>query len=160
MSRRKRYIENLTAEQKQELEQGYKYGSSHDFRIRCYSILLSNQGKSIPEIRELLQVTNQSIYAWFNRWESAGIEGLKIRSGRGRKRKLDIDNAAHQEVVKQALKKENRSAKQLRQEIESQLGQPISDSTMRNFLKDLVSDTDASDSASNPSRTQGRWVKK
>jgi transposase len=160
MSRRKRYIENLTAEQKQELQQGYKYGSSHDFRLRCYSILLSNQGKSIPEIRDLFQVSLQSIYSWFNRWESDGIEGLKIRPGRGRKRKLDIDNTEHQKVVKQALKKENRSAKQLRQEIESQLGESISDSTMRNFLKDLVIDTEDFASASNPSRTHSRWLKK
>lgn len=160
MSRKKRYIENLTAEQEQELEQGYKYGSSHDFRQRCYSILLSAQGKSVPEIKALLKVTHQSIYSWFNRWESQGIQGLKIRSGRGRKRKLDIDNTDHQQVVKQALKKENRSAKQLRQAIESKLGQSISDSTMRNFLKDLVTDTAASDSVLSPSRTQGRWLKK
>ena len=160
MSRRKRYIENLTADQTAELEQGYKYGSTHDFRLRCHSILLSHQGKSVPELMDSLGVSYQSLYKWFNRWEAEGIQGLKIRPGRGRKRKLDIDNTEHQQVVKVALKKENRSAKQLRQEIESKLGQPISDSTMRNFLKDLVTDTDASGSASNRSRTQGRWVKK
>lgn len=160
MSRRKRYIENLTSDQELELQEGYRHGTSHDFRLRCHCILLSYQGKSVPELMDLLQVSYQSVYKWFNRWEAEGITGLKIRPGRGRKRKLDIDNTEHQQVVKAALKKENRSAKQLRQEIESKIGQPISDSTMRNFLKDLVTDTDASDSASNRSRTQGRWVKK
>lgn len=160
MSRKKRYIESLTAEQEEELLRGYRNGSSHDFRIRCQSILLSSQGKSIPEIRELFQVSNQSIYSWFNRWESEGILGLKIRPGRGRKPKLDISNTDHVQAVKTALKRENRSAKQLRAELESYLGQNLSDSTLRNFLKDLTTDIDASDSALSPNRTQGRWVKK
>ena len=160
MSRKKRYIENLTADQEQELKIGYKYGSSHDFRIRCQSILLSTQGKSVSELRDLLQVSVQSIYSWFNRWESEGISGLKIRPGRGRKRKLDIDNTDHRQAVKSALKRENRSAKQIRANLESKLGESLSDSTLRNFLKDLTTDIDASDSALNRNRTQGRWMKK
>ena len=160
MSRRKRYIESLTIEQKEELEQGYKKGATHDFRLRCQSILLSYRGKSVPELQELLGVTYQSLYAWFNRWESEGIEGLKIRPGRGRKPKLSIENIDHVKTVKQALKKENRTLNQLRQDVEAKIGQSISKSTLRSFLKDLITDTAASDSASNPSRMQGRWVKK
>ncbi len=160
MSRKKRYIENLTAEQEEALQKGYKNGSSHDFRVRCQSILLSSQGKSIPELRTLFQVSNQSIYTWFNRWESEGISGLKIRPGRGRKPKLDIDNTDHVQAVKTALKRENRSAKQLRSELESFLGQSLSDSTLRSFLKDLTTDTAASDSALSRNKTQGRWVKR
>lgn len=160
MSRRKRYIEKLTVAQEQVLQSGYKKGTSHDFRLRCQSILLSAQGMSIPQIREFLQVTNQSIYAWFNRWESEGIEGLKIRSGRGRKPKLDPTNKEHVQIVKKAIKRENRNLKQLRQDIEAKIGEPISNTTLRDFLKDLVFDIDASGSASNPSRIHGRWVKK
>lgn len=160
MSRRKRYIENLTADQEQLLLAGYKYGHSHDYRTRCHCILLSWQGKSVPELKSLFQVSHQSIYQWFNRWEKQGIEGLKVRPGRGRKRKLDLDNSEHIQMVKQALKAENRSVKQLQQELESKLGQSLCDSTVRNFLKTLVTDTGASDSVSNPSRIRGRWVKK
>ena len=136
-----RYIKDLTAEQKEALTQGYKQGSTHVYRTHCQSVLMSHSGLSIPEIARRLQVSQTSIYSWFNRWESEGIEGLKIRKGRGRKRKLDIENAAHREQVKQSMKKENRNLNQLKIELESSLGFPISKVTLRRFLKSLVTDT-------------------
>ena len=141
MSRRKRYIENLTAEQDQALQKGYKNGHSHDFRLRCRCILLSAQGKSVPELKALLGISHLTVYNWFNRWESEGIEGLKIRPGRGRKRKLDFDNEEHVKVVKASLKQENRNLNQLKMDLESSLGFEISKITLRRFLKRLVTDT-------------------
>lgn len=123
-------------------------------------MLLSSEEWSVDQLMEFFEVSRLSIYNWFNRYENEGIDGLKIRSGRGRKRKLDIDNSEHVASVKAGLAKENRSIKQLRQELESKYNTAISDTTLRDFLKVLVTDTDASDSASNPSRTQGRWIKK
>lgn len=160
MSRRKRYIESLTADQQKTLEEGYKHGKTHDFRLRCHCILLSAQGKSVPELKALFEVSHYTIYKWFNRFESEGVSGLKIRSGRGRKRKLDIDNKEHVQLVKKGLSKENRSVQQLRQALANNDQIEVSDSTLRNFLKDLVTDTDDFDSASNPSKIRGRWVKK
>jgi len=136
-----RYIKKLTAEQKEELTNGYKKGLNHPFRIHCRSILLSNSGVSVPEISQRLQVSQTSIYKWFNRWESEGIEGLKIRKGRGRKRKLEIENEDHVKQVKQSLSRENRNLTQLKSELESSLGFPISKVTIRRFLKRLVTDT-------------------
>lgn len=136
-----RYIKDLTAEQIEELTNGYKRGATHTYRTHCQSILLSHQGTSVPEISKRLQVSQTSIYSWFNRWESEGIEGLKIRKGRGRKRKLDIENEAHVKQVKQSLKQENRNLNQLKSELESSLGFPISKVTLRRFLKSLVTDT-------------------
>ena len=159
MARKKRYIE-LSLEQKTALEIGYKSGPSHDYRSRCQCILLSSEGWSVNELMDFFKVSRLSIYTWFNRYEEEGIDGLKIRPGRGRKRKLDVDNAEHVASVKAGLKKENRSIKQLREELESKLGTTIGNTTLRDFLKVLVTDTDASDSALNPNRTQGRWVKK
>lgn len=159
MSGKKRYVE-LNSEQKVALELAYKNGTTHDFRSRCHCILLSAQKWQVKQLATFFGVTNQSILQWFKRFESEGVEGLHIRAGRGRKRKLDIDNEDHVEAVKVGLAKENRSIKQLRQDLESKLGTPIGDTTLRDFLKVLVTDTDASDSASNPSRMQGKWVKK
>lgn len=159
MRGKKRYIE-LTAEQKAALELAYKNGTTHDFRSRCHCILLSAQKWQVKQLSTFFEVTDQSILQWFNRFEAEGIEGLRIRPGRGRKRKLDIDNEDHVKAVKVGLAKENRSIKQLRQDLESKLGTPVGDTTLRDFLKVLVTDTDASDSASNPSRMQGRWVKR
>lgn len=159
MSRKKRYVK-LTAEQKDALELAYKTGQTHDFRQRCHCILLSAQNWSVQDLAIFFKVSQLSIYKWFNRYESEGLSGLQIRSGRGRKRKLDIDNSDHVKAVRASLAKENRSIRQLREDLASKLGTSIGDTTLRDFLKDLVTDTDASDSASNPSRIQGRWVKK
>lgn len=159
MSRKKRYIK-LTSEQKAVLELGHKSGRSHDYRSRCHCILLSDKGWSVNELMHFFQVSNKSIYTWFDRYESEGISGLEIRSGRGRKRKLDIDNADHVATVKASLAKENRSIKQLKEELESKYETSISDTTLRDFLKVLVTDIDVSDSVSNPNRTRGRWIKK
>ena len=159
MGRKKRYS-ILTSEQKAALELGYKKGATHDNRSRCHCILLSSEKWSVDQLITFFEVSRLTIYNWFNRYESEGIVGLKIRSGRGRKRKLDIDNADHVKAVKSGLAKENRSIKQLREELESKYKTTIGDTTLRDFLKVLVTDTDASGSASNPNRIQGRWVKK
>jgi len=121
MSRKKRYIK-LTEEQKVALDLGFKKGHSHDYRSRCQCILLSNEGWSVDDLLEFLKVTRLTIYNWFNRYEREGITGLKVRSGRGRKRKLDVNNDDHVASVKAGLKKENRSIKQLREELESKYG--------------------------------------
>jgi hypothetical protein len=114
MSRKKRYI-SLTSEQKVALELGFKTGLTHDYRSRCRCIILSSETWSVDQLMTFFEVSKLTIYNWFNRYESEGIAGLKIRSGRGRKRKLDIDNADHVASVKSGLAKENRSNKQLRE---------------------------------------------
>lgn len=56
-----RYIEELTLEQRQALEQGHKKGKSYRFRNRCQAILLSAAGYSVQELAALFQVTDLSI---------------------------------------------------------------------------------------------------
>lgn len=147
MSRKKRYIENLTVEQISSLEDGFKTGKAHHYRMRCQCILLSFRGKSVNELSDHFGKSIITIYNWFNRWESQGIQGLEIREGRGRKRKLDFDNSDHVKQVKQSLKIENRSLKQLQNDLESKLGFEISRSSLRRFLKRLVTDTNDLESA-------------
>ena len=69
MSRKKRYIENLTADQVSALENGFKYGKTHHYRSRCQCILLSYSGKSVPELCEFYQKSHLTIYNWFNHME-------------------------------------------------------------------------------------------
>lgn len=80
MSRKKRYIKKLTEEQKSSLEKEYKTGRTHTYRRKCKSLLLSDSGKSIPEIAEQLETTTHSIYIWFNAYEAEGLSGLKLKS--------------------------------------------------------------------------------
>lgn len=146
MSRKKRYIK-LTPEQKAALEIAYKTGHSHDFRTRCHCILLSAENWTVNQLIDFFKVSRISIYKWFNRYEAQSIDGLKIRPGRGRKRKLDINNVEHVKLVKACLAKENRSIKELKADLEASLSTEIGDTTLRDFLKVLVTDTGASDSA-------------
>lgn len=136
-----RYIKDLTAEQIEALTNGYKNGKTHNYRNRCRCILLSFQGKTVPELAAFFEVSQVTIYAWYNRWDAAGLEGLPIRPGRGRKRKLDIDNAEHVKEVKKSIKIENRNLNQLKSELETKLDIEISKVTLRRFLKKLVTDT-------------------
>lgn len=137
----------MTTEQKEALQQGYKTGHSHDFRTRCHCILLSSEEWTVSQLVEFFGVTRLSIYNWFNRYEEQGLEGLRIRSGRGRKRKLDIDNAGHVTLVKKSLEKENRSLKQLKAELEAKLDTALGYTTLRDFLKVLATDTADIDTA-------------
>jgi transposase len=147
MSRKKRYIQNLTEEEKGSLQYGFKNGLTHHYRSRCQCILLSFEGKSVPELCDFYQVSHLTIYNWFNRWESEGLPGLEIRSGRGRKRKLDFDNSDHVKLVQKSLKVENRNLNQLKNDLETKLEFEISKRSLRRFLKRLVTDTNDLESA-------------
>lgn len=47
--------------------------------------MLKSEGKSAPEIAEMLEVTVPTIYTWVKRYEGNGIIGLETRPGQGRK---------------------------------------------------------------------------
>ena len=74
------------------LEKGYHNGPTHSFRIRCKSILLKSEGKSAPQIAEMLEVTVPTVYTWVKRYEENGIKGLETRPGQGRKPIMDCSD--------------------------------------------------------------------
>lgn len=74
------------------LEKGYHNGPTHSFRIRCKSILLKSEGKSAPQIAEMLEVTVPTVYTWVKRIKPI-VEAhsvLKIESDRGKSYSLKI----------------------------------------------------------------------
>lgn len=94
-----RYIE-LEEESRKKLEYEYSHHAKHYFRQRCHALLLSDKGVKVPDISSLLGVRTRTIYEWMNRWESQGLEGLLISSGRGRKPLLSISASELVEEVK------------------------------------------------------------
>ena len=84
-----RYIKSLNDDDRTALETACRSSDKAYFRDRCQSILLSAEGRSVPEIARFLKVRTRTIYSWFDRFESAGIDGLKQASGQGIKAKLD-----------------------------------------------------------------------
>ena len=144
MSRKKKFIENLSSEEKSQLETGLHTSSSPDFRKRCHAILLSHKGFDVSQIAEILSCTPQSLYNWFGKWEKEGLEGLIRKAGQGRPKKLLLSDPTHVETVKKAVKNNPQSSAQIIEEIKEKLGlEDVSIRSLQRFLKKLVSSGNA-----------------
>lgn len=143
MGRKSKHIENLTEEQKSSLNKGYTYGKSPLYRRKCHCILLSHFGKTPSELASFFGVTVHSIREWLKQWEQHGQEGLKLQPGRGRKPKLDPEQAQHVQTVKTLIKNEPKNLTRVTAQLEDQLGIEVSKKTLKRFLKNLNTDGNA-----------------
>jgi transposase len=75
-----------------------------------------------------------------NLWERQGIEGLKLKPGRGRKPKLKTDEKTHVETVKTLIENEPKNLNRVTNQIEDKLGIEVSKKTLKRFLKNLNTD--------------------
>jgi transposase len=80
----------LTKAQKSELEQLARHGEPGYIRMKVVALLNVSEGKTVAEVSGFLQVSRQSLYNWMKRYETRGVEGLKVASGRGRKGQADL----------------------------------------------------------------------
>lgn len=136
------------------LQEGHKNGSKFQFRNRCQCLVFSHQGRTVSELAQFFEVSQITIYGWFDRWENNGIVGLMNKSGQGRKPILSLQNPAHIESVKAAVGRNAQTLKAVVAELESTLESEMSVDTVKRFLKNLVSVSGASASHSN----RGKWV--
>ena len=143
MGRKSKHIENLTEEQKSSLKKGHAHGKSPLYRRKCHSILLSHSGKTPTEIADVYQVSIHSVREWLKQWEQYGIEGLKLKPGRGRKPKLDVQSNQHVQTVKTLIKNEPKNLVKVTAQLENQLGIEVSKKTLKRFLKNLNTDGNA-----------------
>lgn len=88
------------------LEKGYHNGPTHNYRIRCKSILLKSSGKSASEIAEIFDVTVPTVYAWIKRYKENGIKGLEACPGQDRKPIMDCSD---EEAVRKAIEEDRQS---------------------------------------------------
>lgn len=135
MNGKKRFIENLTEKEQRSLTKGYKTGNSPVYQRRCHCILLSSQQYTVNELSKLFGVSINTVYDWFNRWESSGIEGLSLQPGRGRKKKLDTENEDHVKVVKRLVGNAPQQLNRVVVHVKDELGIGISKKTLKRFLK-------------------------
>ena len=140
---RKRYIK-LTVEEVASLKKGFKSRKPYVFRRKCDCILESNRGKSINELRELFKVRRATITEWFNRWENEGINGLEMRVGRGRAKKLNLDNELQVKRVKELVENNPQNLNRVLDSLKSEYKIDLSKKTLKRFLKNL--NTDGNDS--------------
>ena len=140
MGRKSKYIENLTGEQKSSLKKGYTFEKRRLFRRKCHCILLSHEKKTVKELSSFFGISIHSIRKWLNLWERQGIEGLKLKPGRGRKPKLKTDEKTHVETVKTLIENEPKNLNRVTNQIEDKLGIEVSKKTLKRFLKNLNTD--------------------
>lgn len=154
MQGKKRYIE-LSAEQRGALVEGHKRGNKATFRLRCQMILLSDQGRKIPDIADILVCNRQSVVKWFDRYEKDGLAGLHTAKGPGRPAIVRIDNRKEVDQIERILEEHPQKLDVARERIEAALGKKMSQRTLRRLLKKTAGVGNAS-GASHPSAPRKR----
>lgn len=129
----------LTTEQQAELDKGFRTGKTHAFRKRCQLVLLKEEGRSSQQVASIVKICEMSVNNWLSRYESAGIDGLLTKPGRGRKAKLD--KGKDQAAVLSAVKANRQRLLRAKAEFEAGGGKKVSRDTLRRFLKALAANT-------------------
>ncbi|MDR2815932.1 MAG: helix-turn-helix domain-containing protein, partial [Proteiniphilum sp.] len=83
---------DLTEIQRVQLENGFRKGDSHCFRMRCRAVLLKAESLSSAKAGEQTEMSLVSVNAWVKRFQREGIAGLQTRPGRGRKPIMDCSD--------------------------------------------------------------------
>ncbi|HXG83107.1 MAG TPA: helix-turn-helix domain-containing protein [Pyrinomonadaceae bacterium] len=149
-------IIQLTAEQRAELEKGYRAGKSHCFRVRCQMILLKSEKRTSIEIGEVLGCCEMVVNNWLVRYETEGIEGLATRAGRGRPPILSQQNPAHLKKVEAEIKRHPNSIKTVVASLEADLDLMMHPETLKRFLKK----TSIGSAAPALGSSRGKWFKR
>ena len=129
----------LTDEQRLQLEEGFRQGKSHAYRMRCRTILLKAKGLTSKEVGVQTEQTHISVNSWVKRFETEGIKGLETRPGRGRKPIMDNSD---EDAVLIAIENDRQSVMKAKEAWQQASGKKASESTFRAFLSALARDID------------------
>ena len=129
----------LTDEQRLQLEEGFRQGKSHAYRMRCRTILLKAKGLTSKEVGVQTEQTHISVNSWVKRFETEGIKGLETRPGRGRKPIMDNSD---EDAVRIAIENDLQSVMNAKEAWQQASGKKASESTFRAFLSALARDID------------------
>ena len=147
----------LTDEQRLQLEEGFRQGKSHAYRMRCRTILLKAKGLTSKEVGVQTEQTHISVNSWVKhisvnswvkhisvnswvkRFETEGIKGLETRPGRGRKPIMDNSD---EDAVRIAIENDRQSVMKAKEAWQQASGKKASERTFRAFLSALARDID------------------
>lgn len=127
-----RYIKGLTRETSLLLKRIYKQSKYYQVRQRAHCIQLSHESYQIAELIKIFKVSRNTIYNWFNNWESDGLVGLYNHSGQGRKK---IFNPNQQEIIKEWVKETPKNLGLVQEKIFKQWGVTASKDTIKRVIK-------------------------
>ena len=81
----------INEQQRKELEDVARCGQPAYIRRKALVVLNLGEGRSITEVARIFRVSRQSVYEWRRRYREEGIDGLRVRPGRGRKPTADLE---------------------------------------------------------------------
>lgn len=127
-----RYVQPLTENQRQTLENIRKHDPSSRARTRAHSILLSSRRITIKEIVKIYQVDRDTVSSWVRKWEQNGIESLYDKPRCGRPSKLTLEEKA---LAQQYIKEEPRCLKQVVERLSQKTAKRLSISSLKRLAK-------------------------
>lgn len=136
---------HLTDFQKQELNTGFRNGSTHCFRERCRMVLLKSEGLTTREICNFVTVKSQGqinhwIKIYLTDYPKLGIAVLRNAEGQGRKPLFNSDTQT--ERIKELVKQERQKLSLAKAILEKEMGKPFHIRTLQLFLKSLTAAID------------------
>jgi len=81
----------ITAEQRQELAWAARHAQPGYVRTKALVLLNRADGRSVREVAVIFRVSRQAVYTWQTRYLDEGLAGLRVRPGRGRKGRVDLE---------------------------------------------------------------------
>lgn len=143
MSRREKHIE-LTEPEYDQLLKESKYHDKPEYREKCRALLLNHAGVSIRQVAGHLKVSHITIGNWIIRWEADKFESLARKKGQGCKPILTPTNSAHVDLLDKAVSLHRQDVKSIKAELVKALGKPMSNDTVKRFLKKIIIPGDVS----------------
>jgi transposase len=107
--------------------------STGAFYTRIKGILLSLDKYSIDEIADILNVHRNTVSIWIDSFDNNGIDGLKLKDGRGRKPIISTEK--EQEIAIKCVNNNPTSIKCSIEEIKNKTGKVVSPWTLKRLLK-------------------------
>lgn len=93
---------HLTTEELQQIEKAIKHDKRPGVVQRSMAIRLLHLGNKPEEVAEMQAVSKPTIYGWFHRWQSGGVDALANRPKSGRPLKADDEYSRKlEEVIEQ-----------------------------------------------------------
>ena len=125
----------LNEEEKKELDKIYHNHPKSHVRQRAHCLLLSNRGFNIPKLADIFLTRTHTVRDWFSRWEKEGIKGLEIRSGRGLKPAINIEDTSFVASIKEEISLDPNNLKQAVERLNAKWGNKLTVRQVKNFLK-------------------------
>jgi len=110
-----------------------KYHLKQKVRERAHAIELSNTGKCIKVVAEILNKTKKTVSEWIKHYESYGIAGLFDKERHGRPR--EVTDEIRNRIIEIAESNETCTKNSINEKIESEFNIKFHPNTIKYHLK-------------------------